>query len=143
MFVQVRSDLYGITILQFFFSTGYHHCLWFLKQRLSGSVISIYRHLRGLSGDHHWIITPLAVNANSVLSTRAGKAPVCLDIISKILSLSSIYSSSNIGKSACVIRHKRSELQTRSHTKKIRFCSRCSYITSLCLLKRHSLCFYV
>ena len=34
--VQVRSGLCGITILQFFRSTGEHDCLWF-KQLLSGS----------------------------------------------------------------------------------------------------------
>ena len=111
-------------------------------QRLSGSVISRHRHLCGLSGDNHWIITPLAVNANSVMSTRAGKAQVCLDIISKILLLSSIYSSSNIGKSDLVEAQKERAANAISR-EKIRFCSRCSYITSLCLLKRHSLCFYV
>ena len=34
--VQVRSGFCGITILQFFRSTGEHDCLWF-KQRLSWS----------------------------------------------------------------------------------------------------------
>ena len=83
--------------------------LWLINILLSGSVISRHRHLHGLSGDNHWVISPLAVNVNSVLSARAGKATVCLYIISNILLLSSTYSSSNISKSG---------LKTRSHTKK-------------------------
>ena len=62
-------------------STG--PCLWFLIQSSDYlGQISRHRQLHGLSGDNHWMITPFVVNANSVLSARAGKAPVCLDIIS-------------------------------------------------------------
>lgn len=68
----------------------------------------------------------LSVNANSVtpLLARAGRAPVFFNVISKILML--LPFSSNIGKSACVIREAQKERAGNANlARKITFCFRC------------------
>ena len=82
--IQVRSGLYGIPILQFYCSTACGLSSDYLGQV---AVESLTNCTRGIPR-HHQLHGPSGDNALDseckLLLARAGKAPVFLDIISKI-----------------------------------------------------------